>query len=567
MRVLPFLPAVLVLGCQSKITVVATNAKPVATILAPTAGESAVEGSTYTLRGTASDPTTDPSELIARWFLDGIEVCVGSAPAEDGTTTCDVTVPDAEASVRLEVLDPDGASDEATATLGVVANAAPTARITAPTASAVLYSDKLVTLDAAGADAETASDALVATWTSSLDDGLTTPAPDSEGRVLGAVTLSEGEHFLTFTVTDENGKSATDSVTVEVGPPNTPPSCGITAPADGSASELGSLVVLRGTVSDVDVPASLVSVAWSSDKDGPLGASTPSTAGDVAFSTSSLTAGTHTLTLTATDEVGGVCTAFILYTVGTAPTLALISPTDATVVRLGSPLAFEAQVADAESSATSLALAWTSSLQGSLSSQGADSSGRSRFTRTDLSAGVHTLTVRATDPDGLYVEQQATFRVNTPPTTPVVAISPNPARTEDALVASLATTSVDADGDAVSLAWSWLKNGAPTSFSGPSVPASATTKGETWTARATPSDGTHAGNPGEATVVIGNTAPDVSSVAITPASAPVGTSVTCAASASDPDETPSVTYAWTVNGASVATGATYTLGNAGEGRG
>jgi formylglycine-generating enzyme required for sulfatase activity len=199
--------------------------------------------------------------------------------------------------------------------------------------------------------------------------------------------------------------------------------------------------------------------------------------------------------------------------------------------------------------------------------QGADSSGAVDFAYGGLTAGTHTLTARVTDPDGLFVERTRTLRVNTPPSTPIVVIAPSAPATDALLTASVTTASTDADGDAVTVAWTWLKDGVATAFTGPTVPATATTKGETWTARATPSDGTHAGTPGEASVVIANTAPDVTSVSVTPASAPVGAAVTCAATASDPDETAAVTYGWTVNGASVATGATYVLGASGEGRG
>jgi hypothetical protein len=431
----------------------------------------------------------------------------------------------------------------------------------------VLYSDQLVTLDAAGTDAETAPGALAAAWSSSLDGALSTPAPDSEGRVLSAVTLSQGQHFLTFTVTDENGKSATDSVTVDVGPPNTPPSCAITAPEDGVSREVGAALTFRATVGDVDVPSDRLTVAWSSDKDGALGQSAPTTQGDVVFTTSVLSADIHTITLTVTDEVGGTCSDLVQVVLGTAPQLTLVAPLEGAVARASSPLAFEATVADAEDPPTAIAFTWTSSLQGPLSAQGADSNGRARFTRTDLVPGTHTLTVRATDPDGLFAEQQATFRVNAVPTAPGVTVSPAAPGTEAPLLASVTTPSVDADGDPVTYAWTWLKNGVATAFSGPSVPASATTKGETWTARATPSDGTHDGSAGEASVLIGNTAPDVTAVSVTPSSAPIGAVVTCAATASDPDETPTITYAWSLGGVPVATGPTYTLGRNGEVRG
>ncbi|MFM2162012.1 MAG: hypothetical protein RLZZ383_1524, partial [Pseudomonadota bacterium] len=564
--VLPVLPALLALGCQSKITVIATNAKPVATILAPTTGDTAVEGSTYTLRGTAADPTTDPPELVVRWFVDDVEVCAGSVPAEDGLTTCDVVVPTQTAAIRLEVIDPDGASDEATASLGVEANAAPTATITAPTEAAVLYANTLITLDGTVADAETPSSALQIAWASSRDGALVTPGPDSEGRVLAPVSLSQGEHFLSLTATDANGKSATDSVVVTVGPPNTAPACAFSSPEDGGSGELGTLVALRGTASDVDVPSDWLTATFESNLDGAIGTVTPSSSGDIVLATGALSAGTHTLTLRVTDEVGGTCTAVRLYTVGTAPTLTWIQPVAAAVLRAGDAVVFEATVADAEDPPTAMALRWTSSIDGLISEQGADSGGVAAF-EAPLSPGNHTLTVRATDTDGLFVERTRSVRVNAPPSAPAVAVTPNPARTDDALAASVTSASVDPEGSNVTLTWQWFRDGSLTGFTGTVVPASATTKGETWTARATPSDGTHAGNPGEATVVIGNTTPDVTSVSITPASAPVGASVTCAASAVDPDETPVVTYAWTVNGASVATGAAYTLGNAGEGRG
>jgi hypothetical protein len=566
MRLLPLLPVALALGCQSKISVVATNAKPVATILAPTSGDTAVEGSTYSLRGTAADPTTDPPELVVRWFVDDVEVCAGSVPAEDGLTTCDVEVPAQAAAIRLEVIDPDGAADEATATLGVVGNAAPTATISAPTEATVLYADRLITLDGVVSDAETPAAAIGVAWTSSRDGALITPGPDSEGRVLASVNLSQGEHFLSLTATDANGKSATDSLVVTVGPPNTPPACVFTAPDDGASGELGTLVALRGTASDADVPADWLTASFESNLDGTLGTITPSSAGDIVLASSALSAGTHTLTLRVTDEVGGTCTAVRLYTVGTAPTLTWLSPVASAVLRAGDPVDFEATVADAEDPPTALTLRWTSSIDGDVSAQGADSGGVAAF-QAPLSPGNHTLTVRATDPDGLFVERTRSVRVNAAPSAPVLAVAPTPARTEDALVASVTVASVDPEGSNVTLAWSWFKDGSLTGYTGTVVPATATTKGETWTARATPSDGTHAGTPGEASVVIANTAPDVTSAAVTPASAPVGATVTCAATASDPDETAAVTYGWTVNGASVATGATYVLGASGEGRG
>ena len=63
------------------------------------------------------------------------------------------------------------------------------------------------------------------------------------------------------------------------------------------------------------------------------------------------------------------------------------------------------------------------------------------------------------------------------------------------------------------------------------------------------------------TVTLNNSAPTVSNVSISPSSGVVtGTTLTCSASASDPDDgtlTPS--YSWSVNGSTVGSNSTYTV--------
>ena len=58
-----------------------------------------------------------------------------------------------------------------------------------------------------------------------------------------------------MTVTDTAGKTDFDTVSFTVGPPNSAPSCGITAPETGGEGSPGDLLMFEATVSDVDVPA------------------------------------------------------------------------------------------------------------------------------------------------------------------------------------------------------------------------------------------------------------------------------------------------------------------------
>ena len=93
------------------------NAKPTASILSPTDGDTFPEGAPLTLRGAAGDPDDGPTELLTLWFVDDVEQC--AAPAEaDRTTSCDVVMPSrGTASVRLEVIDPGGAAASDTISL------------------------------------------------------------------------------------------------------------------------------------------------------------------------------------------------------------------------------------------------------------------------------------------------------------------------------------------------------------------------------------------------------------------------------------------------------------------
>ena len=149
------------------------------------------------------------------------------------------------------------------------AHGIPEAEITAPTEDGVYYSDQLITFEGVVSDGEDVATDLTATWESSLDGDLKVEAePNDDGEVTGFGYLSEGEHAVQLNVTDTTGKTGTASVIIDVGPPNTAPTCAITAPETNSADEQGTTVVFEGTAEDVDVASDWLTVSWSSDKDG-----------------------------------------------------------------------------------------------------------------------------------------------------------------------------------------------------------------------------------------------------------------------------------------------------------
>jgi hypothetical protein len=537
-------------GCPEQ-SVQAINAAPEASILSHAEGDQELEGYTVAFRGVVEDPDHATDTLLATWLIGGVTACAAATPDLDGASSCEITIGD-DGGVTLEVRDPAGSVGSAHVNLDVVPTDAPDAEITEPIEGGLYYSDQKVTLAGLVTDTEDDPQDLTVWWESDEDGELDLDTqPDSDGVLSDGAYLSEGEHLLTLTALDSSGKTGSDSVLISVGPPNSAPTCEITAPVSGSAGPEGTVVSLEATVGDADLPDNELSVLWESDKDGELGESTPTSAGAVVYATSSLSVATHTITMTVTDEIGDSCTDLVVYTVGTPPSVSLDAPSGGEVFAEGTLISFSAQVSDGEDAPTDLALAWVSSVDGEISTQGADSTGLAGFTDSGLSVGEHALTLTVTDSDGLYATAMVTFTINGLPSAPVISLGPDPATTSDDLLVTIGTASVDPDGDAVSYAYAWYADGALSSASTSStLPSSATTRDQLWTARVTPSDAHGSGSAGEASLTITNSPPVLASVTLSPDPASVADTLACTpASASDPDgDSVSYAYTWSVSG-------------------
>jgi len=213
--------------------------------------------------------------------------------------------------------------------------------------------------------------------------GLPDPIRGGRGRVALLVTLLVA--VLPACSDDGNG-----------GPtePNQPPTAEITSPQDGAAFQEGEDVTFEGSGSDPEDGALTGgSLVWESDLDGEIGTGE-------SFTTSSLTVGDHTVTLTATDGDGATGTATVSVTVEAAqqpnqsPTAEITSPQDGAAFQEGEDVTFEGTGSDPEDGAlTGGSLVWESDLDGEIGT------GES-FTTSSLTVGDHTVTLTATDGDG-----------------------------------------------------------------------------------------------------------------------------------------------------------------------
>jgi subtilisin family serine protease len=144
-------------------------------------------------------------------------------------------------------------------------------------------------------------------------------------------------------------------------PYNSPPTVVITAPGTGSTLSAGSPTTFTGSATDPESGDCTARLIWTSSLNGQIG-----TGGS--FSTSSLSAGTHTITATASDTAGVTGQAAITITVVSAQppqpppptkTLSVSVVTDKSSYVNGNRVSFTATVTDGASRISGVAAALT----------------------------------------------------------------------------------------------------------------------------------------------------------------------------------------------------------------
>ena len=555
------MPIALTLACGGESVIEKQpNTAPLIQIMSHSDGIEVQDGYVENFRAVVSDDEDAYADLTVAWYVGENIVCDWGEVSPAGESFCSVAFTEGDSNIIAEVRDLAGAGARSEVSLTVVPTEAPVIELISPTAGQRYYSNELIEFSALISDTEDSPEDLIVSWSSSVDGQLSVDSsPNSAGEITDYIYLSEAQHAIELRVEDTSGKVSTEELVIRVQGENETPSCEITEPADLDSILLGDSVLFRGLASDANIDATDLTTVWSSDKDGELGAGTVNSAGELTFSYGNLTANEHIITLRVEDEVGAACQDTIVVFVGTAPVVSVLSPSSNGVVAVGEPVIFEGVITDQESQGNQLSVEWTSSIDGTLYTGQPSSQGNTQFSTDMLSAGVHSITLSSTDPTGLTADDVVSLRVNTPPTAPAVAIDPITATSSDVLTA-VASGSTDVDGQAVSYMYEWFEDGVLTTHTSTMIPASEVDVNEVWTLRVTPNDGYHDGPFAEATVVIGNSFPVVDVPIMTSSTGAFYNDATlfCSATASDADETVSVSYTWDVNG-QMATGASVDL--------
>ena len=300
-------------------------------------------------------------------------------------------------------------------------------------------------------------------WTSDVDGELALDTTiNAQGEVSDYTYLTEGTHAIELRVEDSTGKVSTEEVVIQVGGDNNEPTCAFTAPNDGDAFLLGDSIIFSGTGVDADIPNNQLLIEVSSNLDGAVQSLSPFSDGTFSFAIDSLSAGTHTMTLSVEDDVGATCTTGMLVSIGTAPTVSIDEPLDGALFELAEIITFSATVADGEDQPSNINVVWSSDIDGEIQNGPANSQGVSQFSFNGLSAGVHAISVTATDTTGLITDDLISFRVNTRPMVDSIIFNPNPVFTNNNL--SVNAVSSDGDGQIVSQTYAWYEDGILTNY-------------------------------------------------------------------------------------------------------
>ncbi len=382
----------------------------------------------------------------------------------------------------LTAIATDTAGNQTTQTATIVVDQTnPTLSISGLTSPTSSSSSQTATITAA-------DNVALSTVTCRVDSGATTSCI---GGTYATGTLTAGSHTITVIATDTSGNQTTQTATIVVDQtaPNVAIS-GLTTPTNSTASQTATI-----TASD---NVALASQTCRLDS----GANTACT---TSFATGALTAGTHTITVIATDTVGNSTTQTATIVVDqTLPTVAISGLTSPTNSGAG-------QTATITTTDNVAIASQTCRLD-----SGANTACTTSFATGALSAGTHTITVIATDTAGNQRTQTATIVVDQ--TAPSLAISGLTSPTNS--TSSQTATITASDNIALSTVTCRVDSGATTSCIGGSYATGTLTAGShTITVIATDTSGNQTTQ--TATVVVDTSSPVVT---ITPPTSPTASS-------------------------------------------
>ena len=232
------------------------------------------------------------------------------------------------------------------------------------------------------------------------------------------------------------------------------------------------------------------------------------------------------------------------------PVITILSPSEEyrdqidNPYNVGSFIPFEFLVVDPDSKLNTVTVVLSSNIDGTLYQGVPNADGNLSILLATLSAGEHQISISA-EGDQNYISETFGIALNTPPPAPILTMLPEYPTTEDDLYVDILLVD-DLDGDDVSFNVEWLRGGIiqPEEDS-IYLPSDLTNKEERWYVRVTPSDSFGEGESISTSVIIGNAAPQFTSVSLSPEEVYNDQPILCESQVSDIDgDSIEISYRW-----------------------
>ncbi len=425
---------------SSPIVVTIGNAVPEVIITSPANGNTYSQGQSILFTGMATDAEDGSLTGLSLTWTSNLDGLLGT-----GTVLTVGNLSPGSHTITLTATDSQGVTSTSVVAINVV-NTTPVVTITSPPNNSAYDSGTPITFTGTATDAEDGNlTGVTLVWTSSVDGNLGT------GNSLGSVVLRDGSHIITLEATDSEGVTGYATITVHIG--NTPPVVTIVSPLTGTHVDQGAYITFQGTATDdEDGTLSGASLVWTSNISGAFAT------GSNPAPINTLPVGRHSITLAATDSNGAVTySAPIQIRIGnTAPAVTILSPVENAVFEEGREITFQGTGIDVEDGVLlNGSLVWTSSRQGQIGT------GNS-FSLSNLQAGMHIITLTATDLDGSTGTASVTIKAQNALPVPVITAPASGTDVDEGhtiLFQGSATDREDGSLTGTSLVWSSNLNG------------------------------------------------------------------------------------------------------------
>ena len=522
-----------------------SNILPDCGIINPIVGDTFGTGEIIEFAGEASDPDIPSSELTAEWSsnLDGT---LSQTPVNsDGTFSIGIaSLSNGPHTVTLTVLDEVGGS--CTDSVELVVSSRPLVQIIEPIANDIFNENSRVDFQAQVSDVQDPPQDLLISWSSSIDGIFSSQSATSNGTAIAnTYNLTPGIHNIELTVSDTDGYSSTDQVSIQINALPTTPVISLNPNPSTSSDDLS----VNLDIPSVDPEGDTITYSYQWTKN-----TQPTTHSSSTVPFPDTTRGDlWEVYVTPNDGYGnGTMVTESITIINSAPLISASTLSLASLLETDSLSCFPIGEYDEDGDTISFTYEWL--VNGSSASSNPTIDG-SLFNRGD------TVQCQITPSDGNANGIGATISstiltvANSLPTYVAAELSPTTVYEADTMTC-VGITPADADGDSVSPIYAWDVNGITIAPTSNTLTGTYFDKGDDVTCHVTPNDGTDSGTMQNSnTVTISNTAPVLGTVDLTPLTSYESSTLACTPQSgtySDDDgDSISFSYDWLIDGSPI----------------